>query len=415
MARLALVVFLAVFSGLLLSRQAATAAVSGCNMQFKAQEQVAALPTEPERPPLDPKFWPEPDRKPPWPYPTAAEPTNPPSAPPAAAQATTEKFAKPLQIANSVRIFDPADVEAALGQIADTDGVVSLRRTYEAMKQRGPDRFVGIPRDTEIFNEIAQTMPNFAHVVEFLRRSLALSIAADASLTLPPLLLLGPPGVGKTFFSQEVARVIGTEFKSIPMSSMTAGWILSGSAAQWRSAKIGKVADTFVKSLYANPVFLVDEIDKATGSRDFDPIGSLYQLFEYDTARVFTDEFLAVPIDTTLASWILTANDRASITGPILSRLAIFEIAPPSEEQKQTTTRSVYRKELAKFPKLKFSSELDDAVVAKITTANPRDIRKILYSALGNAALARRQHLIPDDIDMSMADTGASNPIGFLK
>ena len=93
------------------------------------------------------------------------------------------------------------------------------------------------------------------------------------------------------------------------MSSLTAGWILSGASAQWKNAKPGKVFDALVNGDYANPVIVVDEIDKAGGDSQYDPLGSLYTLLEHDTACDFVDEFAEVPIDASDVVWIATAND----------------------------------------------------------------------------------------------------------
>jgi ATP-dependent Lon protease len=71
----------------------------------------------------------------------------------------------------------------------------------------------------------------------------------------------------------------------VPMSSMTAGWLLSGASSQWKGAKPGKVFEALVDGQYANPVLVVDEIDKASADAQYDPLGALYGLLEHDTAE----------------------------------------------------------------------------------------------------------------------------------
>ncbi|MDI7065492.1 hypothetical protein QMO17_30035, partial [Klebsiella pneumoniae] len=99
----------------------------------------------------------------------------------------------------------------------------------------------------------------------------------------------------------------------VGMSSLTAGWILSGASSQWKNAKPGKVFDALVNGSYANPVITVDEIDKATGDSQYDPLGALYALLEHDTAQAFIDEFAEIPINAGHVIWIATANDALSI------------------------------------------------------------------------------------------------------
>ena len=67
--------------------------------------------------------------------------------------------------------------------------------------------------------------------------------------------------------------------------------------------------ETLVDGQYANPVMVVDEIDKAGGEHAYDPLGALYSLLEHDTAGNFTDEFAEVPIDASQVIWVATAND----------------------------------------------------------------------------------------------------------
>jgi hypothetical protein len=116
----------------------------------------------------------------------------------------------------------------------------------------------------------------------------------------------------------------------LPMSSMTAGWLLSGSSSQWKGARPGKVFEALVEGEYANPVIVVDEIDKASGDAQYDPLGALYSLLEHDTAQSFTDEFAEVAIDASQVIWITTANDSRGIPDPILNRMNVFEVQAPT-------------------------------------------------------------------------------------
>jgi len=77
----------------------------------------------------------------------------------------------------------------------------------------------------------------------------------------------------------------------VSMSSMTAGWVLSGASSQWKGARPGKVFEDARRRPVRQPVMVVDEIDKAGGEHAYDPLGALYSLLEHDTAAPFTDEF----------------------------------------------------------------------------------------------------------------------------
>src|SRR5690606_26490350 len=101
--------------------------------------------------------------------------------------------------------------------------------------------------------------------------------------------------------------------------------------------------DTLVNGDYANPVIVVDEIDKASGDGQYDPLGALYELLESETATRFVDEFVEVPIDASGAVWLATANDPARIPEPLLSRLAVYEIEPPDAEGAARIAGNIYR------------------------------------------------------------------------
>jgi ATP-dependent Lon protease len=102
------------------------------------------------------------------------------------------------------------------------------------------------------------------------------------------------------------------------------------------------VFEALVDGQYANPVIVVDEIDKASCDAQYDPLGALYSLLEHDTAQSFTDEFAEVAIDASQVIWITTANDERH-PEPILNRMNVFEIEPPSPEAARQIARNLYR------------------------------------------------------------------------
>ena len=146
------------------------------------------------------------------------------------------------------------------------------------------------------------------------------------------MLLLGEPGLGKTYFAKRLAHVLATGFEFVSMSSLTAGWVLTGASAQWHNARPGKVAQTLIEGEYANPVVVLDEVDKAGGDARYDPMGALYGLLERDTATHFKDEYIDVDIDASHILWVATANDESSIPEPILNRMNVYAIERPDAD-----------------------------------------------------------------------------------
>ena len=182
------------------------------------------------------------------------------------------------------------------------------------------------------------------------------------------------------------------------MSSLTAGWVLTGASAQWHNARPGKIAQTLIEGEYANPVVVLDEVDKAGGDARYDPMGALYTLLERDTALHFKDEFIDVDMDASHILWVATANDDSSIPEPILNRMNVYEIDRPDAEGSRRIALSVYR-EILDAHRWPFPPEPSESVLDKLAAIPPRDMRKLLLDAFGTAQLAGRDHLVPEDID----------------
>ena len=303
-----------------------------------------------------------------------------------------------IPIAGFKDVYDVPAVEKAL-QDLPPGANEALRAVYEKMLRLGGQRFTVKPSALPEMDVLFDELPNFAVVLEDIRKHLALCIGSEDSVELPPMLLLGEPGIGKTHFARKMAQLLGTGFGFVPMSSLTAGWVLSGASSQWKNAKPGKVFDTFVNGDYANPVIVVDEIDKASADGQYDPLGALYELLETETATRFVDEFVELPIDASGAVWLATANDAGRIPEPLLSRLAVYEIDAPDAEGAARIARTIYGEiRSAHDWGRQFPETLSPSVLEKLAALPPREMRRAIHSAFGNAKVAGRSEVGPDDI-----------------
>jgi ATP-dependent Lon protease len=213
-----------------------------------------------------------------------------------------------------------------------------------------------------------------------------------------PILLLGGPGVGKTHFAKRLAKVMQTDCELISMNTLSAGFVITGSSASWRGAKCGKVAERLVRGQFANPVVVLDEVEKASGSSQSDPLAALYQLLEPETATAFRDEFIDVDIDASQIFWVLTANSTEGIPKPLLNRMAVYEVPTPTPEQAAGIAQRMYHGLLRELNLQGFEDALADAVLDRLAPISPRDLRKTLIDALGYAVAGGREHIELEDV-----------------
>ena len=303
-----------------------------------------------------------------------------------------------IPIAGFIDVYDVAAVDRALQELP-ASASEALKSTYEKMLRAGGTRLAvklsGIPAMEKLYDEL----PNFAKILDDIKKHIALCASSNDPMELPPMLLLGEPGIGKTHFGRRVAQLLATGFGFVSMNSMTAGWILSGASSQWKNAKPGKVFDTLLNGTYANPVMVIDEVDKAGGDSQYDPLGALYSLFEHDTASQFVDEFVEIPVDASSVVWVATANDASRIPDPILNRMNVYEIEAPSVDGARRIAQSIYTEIRTShdwgraFPDAPAADVLD-----RLAALGPRDMRRAIMNAFGNAKLAGRDEIRLADI-----------------
>jgi len=303
-----------------------------------------------------------------------------------------------IPIAGFQNVYDVAAVDRALQELP-ASASEALKSTYEKMLKAGGTRFTVKPSGIPAMDELYDELPNFAEVLDDIRKHIALCASSNDPMELPPMLLLGEPGIGKTHFGQRMAQLLATGFGLVSMSSLTAGWILSGASSQWKNAKPGKVFDTLLHGSYANPVIVVDEIDKAGGESHYDPLGALYSLLEHDTATKFVDEFVEIPVDASGVVWIATANDGSRIPEPILNRVNVYSIEAPDRNGARRIAQSIYADIRNSHDwGRSFDALPSPAVLDRLSKLGPREMRRAIMNGFGNAKLDGRNDVQIGDI-----------------
>lgn len=314
-----------------------------------------------------------------------------------------------ITLARSRPVYDLNEVQGALDR--NRGRSPELEAFYERMLGAGAERFLTTPSSVDALDPLFEECPNFDEVLDDLARYLRLAHAGDKGFNVMPILLLGGPGVGKTHFAKRLARVMQTDCELISMNALSAGFVITGSSASWRGAKCGKVAERLVRGQFANPVVVLDEVEKASGSMQSDPLGALYQLLEPETSKAFRDEYIDVEIDASHIFWVLTANSTEGIPKPLLNRMAVYDVPTPTPEQAAGIAQRMYKALLQELNLQGFDDKMGDAVLDKLAPVSPRDLRKTLLDSLGYAVQAGRSRLILEDVHIKAAP--GKGRIGF--
>lgn len=302
------------------------------------------------------------------------------------------------------KIFDSKKLSERVKQSAN---LTSSHDKYfvkqlEELLKSGNLRPLGLAPPVEKIEQLALKFPNMLEVIERIADSVRLAHRGDGTFRFESLLLLGPPGVGKTHFAKSLAAVAGVNYTTVHMETASTGWLLAGLDRGWSSGRMGRVAKMLTMLDSANPIFLVDEVDKATGGK-YDPISALYSLLERHTARTFQDEFLEVELDASRINWILTANDAERIQKPLLSRMVVVEVPSPTREQCLSIAAGIYA-ELREF--YDWGEYFDPTppadVMEQISVCSPRIMKQLLLEGFGRASRNDRTTLLTDDINKNL-------------
>jgi ATP-dependent Lon protease len=317
----------------------------------------------------------------------------------------------------AVQVFDKADIDRLARQakvMADREHRDRLEAVVKRLRSGEEVRKLGLAPTDDQLDALRSRFPNLSSVTDFVIEQAALARLGDGRFQLPPLLLLGSPGVGKTAWCEALAAMVGVTTAVHDMASVAVGAGLSGSDAYWANTRTGIVFDMVVWGDHANPFVIIDELDKAGGDGRYDPVGPLYRLLEPASARKFED--LSLPGFRIDASWlniVATGNECERIPGPILSRFQRFDVPAPTRDEVRAIAQHVYRDILGRNVWGSwFQPALSDDVLDVVSAMAPRAIRKLFGRALGIAARTRRDHILPGDIKLVQA-TG-NRRMGFV-
>lgn len=245
-----------------------------------------------------------------------------------------------LSIRDSVRVRQHAKrflkarkQRSGLGHIRD-DVLENLSACRNGVELRGPDT---VHRADEVAGALTEEMPWMATAIEPIWLDARARVAQGHAYGHRPILLVGPPGIGKTHMLRRLSELAGTPFAGVDVAASTEGFSLAGVSRGWGSAMPGRPVSTVLETGCGNPMVFVDEIDKAGTARSSNGTvtsawNALLGLLEPKNAARWLCPFYQLPFDMSHVNWVLAANTASTIPEPLLSRCHVVHLDPMTRE-----------------------------------------------------------------------------------
>ena len=209
----------------------------------------------------------------------------------------------------------------------------------------------------------------------------------------PILCFVGPPGVGKTSLGKSIARSIGREYVRMSLGGLRDEAEIRGHRKTYIGAMPGRVIQNLIKAKTANPVFILDEIDKVGGmSVNGDPSAALLELLDPEQNSTFYDNFVEMEFDLSKVLFIATANSLSNVHPALRDRMEIIELSGYlMEEKREIAKRHLIPKQRKEHGvngnQITFSDSIIDYIIDNYTReSGVRSLDKNIASAIRHRA-----------------------------
>lgn len=284
-----------------------------------------------------------------------------------------------------VQLVDPKGLEARLKQESrEREGLV------KSLKSLGDPKELVLATGAhfDALRELEQSLPHHAAFFVPLRNRIKIQAATHQPLQLGRMLLGGEPGIGKSYAVHAIAEALRLPLLEIQLSGSSDTLLFTGTSRQWGNSAPGVLSRFMAGCAVANPLIVLEEIDK-TGANSHGSVQDvLLMLLEPENSKNFDDRFLNLPIDLSYLSYLATANDLEQLSLPLLSRLTVVELEAPGAQHLAQLVQRLYdvlthRLGLSEL----FEKDLPEHFVSELIADKPglRLIRQRLESGIAAA------------------------------
>lgn len=251
--------------------------------------------------------------------------------------------------------------------------------------------------------QLYHDFPHFNEVIEHIENHCVLQNSGNGAFYVPPLLLAGGPGIGKTFFCHTISELVDTPMHVFNMESMTGNFAMTGLSESWGNAAPGMIFNVLANKHRLNPIFIFDELDKARGDERFSPTNSLLPLLERYTAANFKDECIQIELDASHSIWVATANTLETLSAPLKSRFDIYNVPNPNWHQRRNLIQGIYHSLLKNHSwgdslESNLSETVLDVLADAMGPGAARDLRRSITTACAKAVRHQRKEITLADL-----------------